>query len=54
MAPVKPTEDYYLTLEVVQSATAEEITRSYKRIALATHPDRNKKSNATEAFQLVC
>jgi curved DNA-binding protein CbpA len=47
------TEDYYLTLEVVQTATLEIIVRSYRRLALKLHPDRNAAPNATETFQLV-
>lgn len=54
MAPVKVIEDYYAVLEVVQTATPEMITRSYKRLALRDHPDRNKKDDATEVFQRVC
>ena len=54
MAPVPITEDYYMVLEVSQTATPELVTRSYKRLALKLHPDRNAKHDATEAFQLVC
>jgi DnaJ-class molecular chaperone len=54
MAPVEITEDYYLILKVDQSATTATITKSYKQLALLLHPDRNKKHDATEAFQLVC
>ena len=54
MAPALITEDYYMVLEVVQTATLEVIIRSYKRLALKLHPDRNAKDDATEAFQLVC
>ncbi|KUJ18941.1 DnaJ-domain-containing protein [Mollisia scopiformis] len=46
-------EDYYMVLEVVQTATPEQINRSYKRLALKLHPDRNTKHDATEAFQLL-
>ncbi|RDW85290.1 hypothetical protein BP6252_02880 [Coleophoma cylindrospora] len=53
MAPAKDTDDYYLVLEVVQTATPEQITRSYRRLALKLHPDRNAKHDATEAFQLL-
>jgi curved DNA-binding protein CbpA len=42
-----------MVLEVGQTATSELITKSYKRLALKVHPDRNAKHNATEAFQLV-
>jgi len=54
MAPVTITEDYYVVLEVVQTATAEEISKSYKRLARVLHPDKNRKHDATESFQLVC
>jgi hypothetical protein len=33
--------DYYRVLGVEASATADEIRRSYKRLALAVHPDKN-------------
>ncbi|KAF7507079.1 hypothetical protein GJ744_010892 [Endocarpon pusillum] len=53
MAPVPITEDYYMVLEVVQTAPPKLITQSYKRLALKLHPDRNAKHDATEAFQLL-
>ncbi|KAH8805183.1 DnaJ domain-containing protein [Xylogone sp. PMI_703] len=53
MAPVEVDKDYYMVLEVNETATTEVITKSYKRLALLLHPDRNKKANATEAFQLL-
>ncbi|KAF1347185.1 hypothetical protein BDV97DRAFT_282355, partial [Delphinella strobiligena] len=53
MAPSPITEDYYMVLEVEQTAAPEVIVKSYKRLALKLHPDRNIKYNATEAFQLL-
>jgi DnaJ-class molecular chaperone len=53
MSPVVVTEDYYLVLKVDQSATTETICKSYKKLALLLHPDRNRQHDATEAFQLV-
>ncbi|KAG4438209.1 hypothetical protein IFR05_006306 [Cadophora sp. M221] len=52
MAPATITEDYYMVLEVEQTAAPELIIRSYKRLALKLHPDRNARHDATEAFQL--
>ena len=54
MAPSQITDDYYMVLEVEQIATSELINKSYKRLALKLHPDRNTKHDSTEAFQLVC
>lgn len=53
MAPAPVTENYYKILEVPQTATLEQIVRSYRRLALKLHPDRNASHNATQAFQLV-
>ncbi|CZT08781.1 uncharacterized protein RAG0_13761 [Rhynchosporium agropyri] len=51
MAPVPVTEDYYIVLEVGQTATLEEVIQSYKRLARKIHTDRNAKHDATEDFQ---
>ncbi|KAI4279281.1 MAG: hypothetical protein L6R38_005075 [Xanthoria sp. 2 TBL-2021] len=53
MVPPPITDDYYMVLEVKQIATLELIIKSYKRLALKLHPDRNSKLDATEAFQLL-
>jgi DnaJ-class molecular chaperone len=53
MAPVKITQDYYAVLEVDATATPEVIIKSYKRLALKHHPDRNAGQDTTEKFQLV-
>ncbi|KAI1114009.1 DnaJ domain-containing protein [Nemania sp. NC0429] len=51
MAPAQITEDLYMILEVDQTATVEVIIRSYKRLALKHHPDRNAGRDTTAAFQ---
>ena len=54
MAPCQPTEDYYAILEVDQIATVEVIRKSYRRLAVARHPDKNLTNpGATAAFQSV-
>ena len=54
MAPAAITDDYYMILEVAQTATPETITKSYRRLALLRHPDKNPSHDATKVFQLVC
>ena len=54
MAPVQMDADYYAVLEISNSATLEEITKSYRRLARIRHPDKNlNDDNSTAAFQLV-
>ncbi|KAE9403656.1 DnaJ-domain-containing protein [Gymnopus androsaceus JB14] len=44
--------DYYQLLEVEETATADEIKRSFRRLALIHHPDKNKDDveGATKRF----
>lgn len=43
------TTDYYELLEVHQTATADEIKRSFRRLAVQFHPDRNPDNPEAEA-----
>ena len=49
-------QDYYETLSVPRSASAEDIKRSYRKLALKWHPDRHKPETRKEvqaAFKLL-
>lgn len=46
--------DYYETLSVSEDASAEEIKKAYRRLALETHPDRNPGDiGAEERFKRI-
>jgi hypothetical protein len=49
----KSESDYRKVLGVTESASAEQIKRAYRRLALRYHPDRNKSPKAAERFKEV-
>lgn len=46
-------KDYYQTLGITKSASADEIKRAYRKLALQYHPDRNKGKDTESKFKEV-
>ncbi|WFD41557.1 Chaperone protein dnaJ [Malassezia psittaci] len=45
--------DFYSVLQIEKTASDAEIKKSYKKLALQLHPDKNRAPGADEAFKLV-
>lgn len=50
---IKRCKDYYEVLSVTKEATDTEIKKSYKKLALQLHPDKNRAPGAVEAFKTL-
>ena len=46
-------QDYYKTLGIARDATADEIKKSYRKLARKYHPDVSDEANAEEKFKQV-
>ena len=46
-------KNFYDILQVNKNATKEEIKKSYKKLALHFHPDKNKDENAIDKFKEI-
>lgn len=45
--------DYYRVLKVERTANDVEIKKSYRKLAIKLHPDKNKHPKAAEAFKVI-
>ncbi|MEO8457467.1 MAG: molecular chaperone DnaJ [Chloroflexota bacterium] len=45
--------DYYEVLRVTRNANGDEIKKSFRRLAMEYHPDRNKDANAESRFKEI-
>ncbi|XP_075466897.1 dnaJ homolog subfamily B member 12 [Ascaphus truei] len=50
---IKQCKDYYEILGVTREATEEDLKKSYRKLALKFHPDKNQAPGATEAFKAI-
>ena len=45
--------DYYEILSITRTATADEVRKAHRKLALQLHPDRNKSKDAPARFNEV-
>src|ERR1051325_5510207 len=45
--------DYYQVLEVQRDASADEVKRAFRRLAMQYHPDRNSEPGAEARFKEI-
>lgn len=50
---IRATKDYYEMLGVQKTASEDDLKRSYKKLALKLHPDKNQAAGSEHAFKAV-
>ena len=50
---VRKSKDYYEILGVSKDASDSDLKKSYRKMALQFHPDKNKAPGAGEAFKSI-
>lgn len=50
---IKQCKDFYEILGVEKDATEDDLKKSYRKLALKFHPDKNQAPGATEAFKAI-
>jgi preprotein translocase subunit Sec63 len=50
---VRKCHDYYEILGVSKEASETDLKKSYRKLALQFHPDKNKAPGAAEAFKAI-
>ncbi|KAL0964745.1 hypothetical protein UPYG_G00328320 [Umbra pygmaea] len=50
---IKQCKDFYEILGVKKDASEEDLKKSYRKLALKFHPDKNQAPGATEAFKAI-
>lgn len=50
---IKRKKDYYDILGLEKGSSVEDVRRSYRKLSLKVHPDKNKAPGAEEAFKMV-
>ena len=50
---VRKCKDYYEILGVSKDASDSDLKKSYRKLALQFHPDKNKAPGAGEAFKSI-
>src|SRR5688500_12811935 len=50
---ISPPKNYYHILRVSNSATADQIKRAYRKLAMKYHPDHNRRKYAEDRFKAL-